>query len=314
MPFPGFLGYSFSYSIRVPDGVVLLDLGWDSDVGWATLELGLSRAGAEWGEVVGVVVTHTHPDHFGLVERVRARSGAWIAGHRGESANLLDTIERRVRRAAEIRMWLQQCGVPPELLEQLSSDALTVASDHGPQAFDVLLEDGESVPGSDGALKVWHTPGHTPGSICVFDGLRRLLYTGDHVLPRVTPNVSKRPGSVENPVAEHNAALRRIASLGNDVLVLPGHEWAFDRLAERAGDLLDHNAARGREVLAAFGGRASTVWQVARAISWSRPFDSLDVRGKRQALGETHAHLYDLHERAEVRVAGAAPLLWALPR
>jgi glyoxylase-like metal-dependent hydrolase (beta-lactamase superfamily II) len=87
---------------------------------------------------------------------------------------------------------------------------------------DLALVDGAPVPGTQGLLVVVHTPGHTPGHL-VFHERERVLFTGDHILPRVTPNVSRRPTSDPGPLDAYRRSVSKLKPYG-DALALPGHE------------------------------------------------------------------------------------------
>ncbi|MGH3951656.1 MAG: MBL fold metallo-hydrolase, partial [Pseudonocardiaceae bacterium] len=82
------LRYVLVYAFELPDGVAIVDPGWDCDEAWHSLVTGLRTVGYDIAEVRAVLVTHLHPDHFGLVGRVRAASGAWVAMHRADAALL----------------------------------------------------------------------------------------------------------------------------------------------------------------------------------------------------------------------------------
>lgn len=309
---PTFLGYSYSYTIRVSRGLVVVDLGWNSDEAWDAFCLGVDRAGGQLDDIVGVVLTHTHPDHFGLAGRIREHTGAWIAGHVDEATNILDTDTDRESRNADLVAWLRQCGVPADLVADLASDALAVTVSPLYRGLDFFLDDGDLVPDTDGSLRAIHTPGHTPGHLCFFDESRSLLFSGDHLLPRVSPNISKRPGQLDDPLAAYDESLDIVAKLPDAVLALPGHEWAFDRVRDRIMQVRAANHDRAKSVLAAVAvaAGAATVWQVAHEIRWSRPFESLNVRGKRQALGETYAHLHHLERQRQIRSVESQPVRW----
>ena len=70
------LRYVFVYVFESDQGVYLVDAGWNTDDAYAALEAGLKFAGYEMGDVQGVMVTHIHPDHYGLAGRIREASGA----------------------------------------------------------------------------------------------------------------------------------------------------------------------------------------------------------------------------------------------
>jgi glyoxylase-like metal-dependent hydrolase (beta-lactamase superfamily II) len=301
VPFPNPLAYVFCYCIRVRQGVVLVDLGWDSDEAWDALRLGLHRAGAELGDIVGAVLTHIHPDHHGLAKRIRDTTGAWIAAHPAELPHVAEDEPARERYAEQMAEWLRQCGCPPSELAALTSDAAEVRSRLATIAPDVRLSDGVAVPETDGRLISVHTPGHTPGHLCLVDESRRLVFTGDHVLPRVTPNVSWRPDVDPDPLADFVSSLERLRPYGRDYLALPGHEWAFDRLGHRLDELLEHHQRRLDEVQSVVDVGASTTWDVARSVKWGRPFEGLEPRARRSALGETGSHLIRLANTGRIR-------------
>jgi glyoxylase-like metal-dependent hydrolase (beta-lactamase superfamily II) len=313
VPFPSVLGYSFSYCVRVPQGVVIVDLGWDSDDAWRLFVAGLGRAGASLDEIIGVVATHVHPDHYGLAGRIKANTEAWIACHANEARYIVACEDRNAWRA-ELTQWLDRCGVPRG--DGLLSEVQRLVESMVSVPPDFVLRDGDVIPGTDGVLSAVHTPGHTAGSLCFHDRSRRLLFTGDHLLPRVTPNVSKRPRSTEDPLRDFLHSLAVLHGLADSAeMVLPGHEWPFDRMSERVSALTDHHADRLDEIEAAVALGASTVWEVAHAVGWSRRFEEFDARAQRQALGETYAHLFRLESAGRLVLRHGAdetgPLEWA---
>jgi glyoxylase-like metal-dependent hydrolase (beta-lactamase superfamily II) len=307
------MGYALCYSVQAGHGVVLVDLGWDSDEAWDVLTAGLRSAGAGLPDVTGAIVTHLHPDHFGLAARLRASTGAWIAVHPAEMPHVAADEQARDRFLAAMASWLRSCGSPPSEFAALAADAADVRARLASVRPDAALTDGAGVPGTDGELSVLHTPGHTPGHLCVVDRSRRLLFTGDHVLPRVTPNVSWRPDTDADPLADYTSSLERLRRYA-DHLVLPGHEWAFDRLGPRLDVLAKHHDERLAEMESVVRGGARTTWDVTCAVGWRRPFATLEPIARRSALGETSAHLIRLAALGRITRAGGPgagdPVSW----
>src|SRR5512132_459649 len=87
------LGYVLCYAFEVPGGVVLVDPGWNAGESLSALQAGLGRIGARLADVRGVLVTHIHPDHYGLAGRVREASGAWISLHPADAALITDRYD-----------------------------------------------------------------------------------------------------------------------------------------------------------------------------------------------------------------------------
>ena len=80
------LRYVFVYLFETERGAYLVDAGWNTEDAYAALTAGLAVAGYAIGDVRGVLVTHIHPDHYGLAGRIREASGAWIALHPADAA------------------------------------------------------------------------------------------------------------------------------------------------------------------------------------------------------------------------------------
>jgi glyoxylase-like metal-dependent hydrolase (beta-lactamase superfamily II) len=282
---------------------------WDGTChAWGRFLSGLSSAGKGLADVSGVVVTHAHPDHYGLAVRLRESSDAWIAMHPGEHPQLAADDAGARNRLEDMERWLRQCGAPHEEVERLHQEAADLIAHFPRLSPDVDLSDGVAVPGTGGSLVPVHTPGHT----CFLDRARDHLFTGDHVLPRVTPNVSKRPTSDDDPLRDYLRSLRRLRGLGGErpVQALPGHEWGFGALEDRVAEIDQHHGDRLHEMQDAVQHGCSTVWSVAQAVHWSRPFDTLAPRARRSALGETHSHLYRLAQSGELRLVPGFPDRW----
>jgi glyoxylase-like metal-dependent hydrolase (beta-lactamase superfamily II) len=309
LPFPNPLVHTFTHLARVKDGVIAVDIGWESDECWAAFEAGMASAGLTLGDLTGVVVTHVHPDHYGLVERIRTQTSAWIAMHPLESAQLGTEERDRQRHLERMAQWLRVCGAPASEFEALRADADDLVKRMYLAQPDHVLPDGSAVPGTDGSIRAVHTPGHTPGHLCFYDRDRNVIYTGDHVLPRVTPNISRRPTSDPDPLADFVSSMDKIRPYG-DALVLPGHEWAFDGLTERLDFLAAHHAERLDEIEATVNAGAGTVWEVARGVRWHRPFESLQSRARRSALGESYSHLIRLAATGRIGRDEAVPERW----
>ncbi|WP_425826846.1 MBL fold metallo-hydrolase [Streptomyces fractus] len=302
------LRYTLSYLLPGRTGLVVVDPGWDSDESWEVLRRGLAAAGAGPKDVTGIVATHVHPDHHGLSARLREASGAWVAMHPAERDSLpqrrRDTTSGRPTAVQDAHRWLAEAGAPDyAVLELLGPpEAHAAASAALPRAAepDLLLEDLDRVPVDGRDIVALWTPGHTPGHLCLVDRAARAVLTGDHVLPRITPNIGLHsPRSDGRPLADFLASLERVAAW-DDHEVLPAHEYRFRGLAARTRTLLDHHARRLAELLDVVDalGRP-TPWDVAAHLSWSRPWAQVGAM-RIAALAETEAHAQHLVERGEL--------------
>jgi len=303
------LRFVLSYVFEVPGGVVLVDPGWNAPEAIAALEAGLAGIGATVSDARGVLVTHIHPDHYGLAGWVRAASGAWIGLHPADAALIPDRYEDVDALLARTAVWLAEAGAPSSELASLRDASLFLRAAVHAARPDVLLEDGDrpEVPGW--ALVAVHTPGHTPGHLCFHEEHSGLLLTGDHVLPRISPNVSVHPQSGDDPLGDYLASLERLRAYG-DGPGLAGHEGTVASLGKRIDELRAHHEDRLDETAALVAGGAGTVWKVARGLRWSRPWEEIRGFMRRAALGETQAHLVLLERQGLVERTAGTPVRW----
>jgi glyoxylase-like metal-dependent hydrolase (beta-lactamase superfamily II) len=290
------LRYTLAYVLLADTGAVVVDPGWDSDQGWEDLLHGLQVAGLSAGQVTGIVVTHVHLDHHGLSRRLSEASGAWIAMHTAEVQNLPSRISEAAGPDGG-RSWLARCGAPAELIAEFSADLADALGLFRLADPDVLLADGDVLDLAGRQVRVVWTPGHTPGHICLHDADYDLLLTGDHLLPRISPNIGLTPGTTDSPLTSY---LESLSAMGryDSAEALPAHEYRFRGIAGRSQSLIEHHDARAREVLDVVAAADQpTIWDVTQKLTWSRGWDQITGFMRRAALAETAAHVEYL-ERA----------------
>jgi glyoxylase-like metal-dependent hydrolase (beta-lactamase superfamily II) len=148
------------------------------------------------------------------------------------------------------------------------------------------------------------TPGHTRGHLCLYDHKHKLLFSGDHVLKDITPNISRWFRDEKNPLGEYLKSLDKVAGL-NVNLVLPGHRSIFSNLKERIEELHRHHRQRLDEVLEILSKGEKDAYQVAQLMTWDLTYPTwtgFPVAQKWFATGEALAHLSYLEEQGLVRL------------
>jgi glyoxylase-like metal-dependent hydrolase (beta-lactamase superfamily II) len=153
-------------------------------------------------------------------------------------------------------------------------------------------------------LRAVHTPGHTPGHLCFVDELSQRLFSGDHILPRITPNISLYAVEGARPLADYLESLAKVRDLDVDE-IMPAHEWRFRGLAQRADDIAAHHERRLAELLAAIAANPdATSWDLAGHLTWSRSWDQYSGRMRISAVTETAAHVIELVRRGLISSSG----------
>ena len=285
---PGHMPYTLAYLIEDSDGGVhLVDPGWDLDENLAAVERALRAIGRGWGDVASTIVSHLHPDHMGLARRARELHGVPVVMHQVEQA-AQHTLAELEAGPSHARDELLRWGVPRERFDEVlgyATRAPRVVVD-----ADIVVNDGEllRIPGR--SIRVLHTPGHTPGHICLHDERDGLLFTGDHVLPTVVPGIGLGGPVAYNPLERY---LQGLAELGRyqECEALPGHGYRFRGLRERAGEIASQHLRRTAEVAQLNAGPASTTWQTAAELTWSRGWENLTRHYLIAALRQTELHV-----------------------
>ncbi len=281
------LRYVLVYALELDSGVAIVDAGWNTEAAFRALDDGLHEAGGSITDVRAVLVTHIHPDHYGLAGRVREESGAWIGLH-PDDANMLDArYTHPSDLLARMKVFMEDAGVPAERLPDLNMASMVIRDQVKMAEPDVLFDETATrwdVPGWN--LRTVWTPGHSPGHVCFFSEDRHLLLSGDHVLPRITPNIGVHSQSFPNPLGNFLESLLKVQNLEVEE-VLPAHEYRFANLRGRLDDLITHHADRLAEIerlLIEHPG--STAWDLSVQLHWSRPWDEIPgFRGNAPAGG-----------------------------
>jgi glyoxylase-like metal-dependent hydrolase (beta-lactamase superfamily II) len=298
------LSHINTYLVKGDRGCLLVDTGWNTAESFDSLKEQLAELGIEGKEISQIVVTHVHPDHYGLAGKIKPLFGATLYFHHLEK----DFIETRYVNMEELiqklGQWLQRNGVPPDRLAELTQASLPMLKFVTPTMPDTTLYGGETITIGDFSFEVMPTPGHAPGHICLYEPDKKILFSGDHILPTITPHVGLHPQSGPNPLGDYLDSLEVLKKL--DVkLVLPGHEQPFTEFKERIESITRHHSLRNAEILAALGSDTKTAFQLTTEITWLH-----DVNGvgwyklgnwdKRMAILETLAHLEAMRARGEL--------------
>ncbi|HET9076252.1 MAG TPA: MBL fold metallo-hydrolase [Acidimicrobiales bacterium] len=305
------LRYVLVYAFETGRGPYLIDAGWNTDDAYGTLVAGLAQAGFDVKDVQGVLVTHIHPDHYGLAGRIREASGAWVGLHPADAALIEGRYDEPDELIERMGAMLRREGAPADEIVALQNASMPLRSWVWAVTPDVLVEDGDrpEVPGWD-LTAIW-TPGHSPGHICLYEAGNRLMLSGDHVLPRITPNISFHPQAGPDPLGDFLTSLRKVAAYEADE-VLPAHEHRFTDLRARVAELEGHHQARFEEVIEAIRSGDTTTWAIASRMTWSRPWEQIQGWMRRAATGETLAHLNYLQRQGVVREEVGEPSRWVV--
>jgi glyoxylase-like metal-dependent hydrolase (beta-lactamase superfamily II) len=324
---PG-LGHVNTYALEDGDGFALVDPGLPGEASWQALLTRLDTAGIPLSRVHTVIVTHSHPDHFGgaglLVEETGAALVASTHFRTFFDGRLDDDVELEsraaegsdtdpddldddaepdrdidFRRPAPWGGTLE--GPPPDkvaLFRQTLQGGMPFFRAPRPTH---RLDDADTITLARRDWVALFTPGHTNDHLCLFDPLEGVLLSGDHVLPTITPHIS---GMVEgDSLARYVESLDRVSALEDVRTVLPAHGQPFTDLPTRVDAIKEHHDERLEQLRG-----------ISRELGWANVEDlSHRLFAPRSwgsmAESETYAHLEHLRMSGQAEVREQAGLL-----
>jgi len=282
----------------------LVDTGWDTPESFAALQRQVREAGLNLKALGRIIITHFHPDHYGLAGRLRQLSGAEIWLHQAEKQFIESRYLRPQVLVQQMGEFLSANGVPQGELDVLQRASLGMLRYVSPAMPDKMLSGGERLSMGQFEFELLWTPGHSPGHVCLYEPDKRILLCGDHLLPTITPHVGLHVQSRESPLDDYLDALDSISRLEIDI-ALPGHGPSFGRVKRRIEQIRHHHQERKAAILGQVKGEAKTAYQIALGLPWVLEsggvgFQSLSSLDKRLAMTETLAHLESLRRERRV--------------
>ena len=327
---PG-LGHVNMYALLDSKGVAVIDPGLPGPFTWQAIQERFRQADLKPKDVHTVLITHSHPDHFGGAQRFVREFGATVVAHRSFRFGLAKSI---VERQPEVSV--EDLAAHQEEADPDSSEEVTVGEDHGhahgssdmgwwggpspwggqsprpPLGRRLIwrvmralgrglnvpevthpVEQGDLIDLADRELFVLHTPGHTPDHFCLHDPEAGVFIAGDHVLPTITPHISGISSS-EDPLLSFFYSLDRVGELPGISRVLPAHGHPFSDLKARTEAIKRHHHERLqkiREISRDFG-RPASVKEFSERLFKPRSWGSM-------AESETYAHLEHLRHAGQ---------------
>ncbi|RJQ90061.1 MBL fold metallo-hydrolase [Amycolatopsis panacis] len=283
------------YAVTDGKDLVLVDAGWALDEARQLLAIALKGIGAELGDIREFLITHVHRDHYTQAVALRREFGAKIALGKLEEPSLKASSDPdRFPMQAQIDLLRRNGG--DEVVEGLSrvfGSSTRPTETHLWEEPDEWLSPGHRSVLPDRRFDVVHTPGHTSGHVVFLDGDAGLLFSGDHVLPHITPSIGFQPVPTELPLSDYLDSLRLVRSMP-DQRMLPAHGPVTDSAHTRVDELLEHHGQRLETMAAQIVAGADTAFEAASRLSWTRrkrKLSEMDAFNQMLAVLETGSHL-----------------------
>jgi glyoxylase-like metal-dependent hydrolase (beta-lactamase superfamily II) len=282
------LKFTNSYIIKGEKRFLVIDTGMNLKECMQALESGLQKLDVDLNKT-DFFVTHLHHDHMGLVSTL-ATGTSKVYFNQTEAA-ILTSVTADVRWARMMEFYIAN-GFPVEhSMTWITNRPVYIFGPKLAVPF-TILADGDQLEIGDYHLVCIQTPGHSPCHTCMYDNEKKILFSGDHVLFDITPNITYWP-ELGNSLQSYLQSLEKIKDM--DVkLVLPGHRNFQQDLRQRIQELFNHHESRLEEAMAAIADGDKTAYEVAPCIKWDlsyKTWEQFPVEQKYFAFGETVSHL-----------------------
>lgn len=290
------LGKTFSYLL--PSSNTLIDTGVPTEKAYQGLVKQLKKYSLKPGDIERVILTHLHNDHIGLVEDLREKGAeiwAGAAAKKRQEMMVEDWKNLYENTLQELDLFGGQ-----KYKSNITRHKYIFKSDVKPISIDKYLIDKEKFKLEDLTVEVIWTPGHSYEHICLLNESQQIMFSGDHILPKITSHVALHSYRIHDPLDEYLSSLAKVENF--DVkIILPGHEWTFYDLKSRINQLYIHHRNRLDEIKAKLDDGPQTVYQIGSKIHWdSKPWQRMTFWTKRMAVSETYSHLVYLKNKDEI--------------
>lgn len=288
-----------SYVIKGGDRNIIIDTGFRRTECLETMREGISELGLDMGKT-DILLTHLHADHTGLAPTLATPTSRVYISRKELPWMYADTREERWAQDNEkfIRCGFTREQVYDNLKFAVSRD---MAAELEFQGY-LPIDGGDVFKCGDYELRAVSTPGHTPEHMCFWVEDKKIMFTGDHVLFDITPNITLW-NEVEDSLGDYLNSLREVDKY--DVkLALPGHRGRGD-FHNRIAALLAHHEARLEECLQVVKNNPdSSIYDITGKMTWKircNSWEDFPIGQKWFAVGECHSHLRHLEMLKKVK-------------
>lgn len=316
LPLPFALKNVNCYLVRDGDKWCIFDTGLHTPAAQAVWRKAFRRLQIGPGEVSRIVLTHCHPDHYGMAGWLQQHFSTNQPEHippvlvaEREYQNAQNIFQHGLDLAPILHSFFSQCGLPRQTSESILGNLADIRSATQPHPKIVqFLAPGQTLPVGSFTFQVIHTPGHSDGHLVFYDASARLILCGDQVLMGITPNISQWPLTDHNPLGGYLHSLEQLARLDIDA-ALPGHKKLIDNWRGRIAELQAHHEERLAHMKSAIDGGATAFEVCTRVFD----VDALTSHEIRFAVTETLAHLEYLVDAAELQRRDNSVWTYLLP-
>ena len=283
---------SNSYLIKLENRNLLIDTGFNRPECHEALIENLKELNVDM-EKTDIFLTHLHSDHTGLINKIAHKNSKVYIG-KIDYEYMFENLEGFNWEESEKKFASE--GFPYEIIERLrdTNQAKIFAPDGMFES--ILLEDGYKFNVDKLEFTVILTSGHTPGHTCLYLEKEKLLFSGDHILFDITPNITSWL-RVKDSLRNYIESLEKIKKL-EITKTFPGHRATSDDVYSRIDEIIEHHKSRLTDTLEVIKEKSAkeglTAYEIASFMKWNmrgKSWTEFPDNQKWFAVGETLSHL-----------------------
>lgn len=276
---------------------LLIDTGFNNDESFtamieAFVDIGIVK------EDTDMFLTHLHADHVGLASRMKTRDNRAYASqydsyvmnnaHKEEYWKTLETDSVKM-------------GFPDDQILKYT-DHPGYAQNNKEFVEYTVVNPGDKIKCYKYTFDVIDLSGHTPGQVGLYEPEHKLLFAGDHILNKITPNITYWSDDFD-ALGVYMENLRKVRAL--DIKrVFTAHRMPVENVYERIDQLLLHHEKRLDLCMGMLEKKPCTVYEVSHGLNWDfggGDFSKFPVTQKWFAAGEAYAHLEHLYHIGKIK-------------
>jgi len=269
----------------------------------------LKKAGFDFPDVNRIIITHGHIDHFGLAAQITKAAGHSVECyiHEEDIWRISSSFMKGGMWSEDAQRFVDLVGMPPKDIERMRRRSAFFIHFCDPLDEVRAMHEGDEFSGDGYHLTVVHTPGHTPGSCCLYESHNRVLFSGDHIIKHITPNpfIEVHRSRLRDPgyqsLRAYNNSLAKVEQLDIDY-VYSGHGGYIEELPALISGYRKHHNSRKDLIWKALKEHPRPVYNLVPDIFQSVPDSEVFL-----AVSEIFVHLEILMDEGRAELADPGP-------
>ena len=299
---PGFVNV---YFIEDANGLVMIDCGVDGNKYLKLLESKMDLLGIRFEDIKLLIGTHMHSDHIGLSTIIREKNIPFALYK--NSVDFIEGYNDWSIRFKQLKEYARNEGAPKSFLDDL--DQIKTPKYAGKLSKPEILLDEGKLKEIDRNIEIIFTPGHDRTEISILDNPSKILFSGDHILPKITPFIPLEDAE-DDMLQKYTSSLDKVYKL-EQKLIAPGHGSLIEKPYSRIEQMKLHHKRRSDKIIKLIGNSQLSGWEVV-SLLFPRKLDALNLR---LAFQETMAHLKYLENNKKVNhILNSKVNLWEIAK